>query len=95
MILESHLDEKTLLQIECESDAGIHKGGTGRTGHPDRVLDGVTGVVQIIHERLLSRVLSTGVAGAEIQFGVHIDMSGNVTVSKQPTEGQFRITIRS
>lgn len=95
MILESHIGEKTILQIECESDTGIHKGGTGaRLGHPDRVLDAMNEVVRVLHNELLMKIQELGVREAEVEFGLHVDMSGNVTVGLHPADAQVRVRLR-
>lgn len=94
MILESHLPDSTLLQIDCESDAGIHKGSGGRTAHPDKVVDTMALVIQQIGRALGERVREAGIEGAEIEFALKVDFSANVIIAQHPSDGQVRVRLK-
>ena len=94
MILESHLPDSTLLQIDCASDAGIHKGGSGRSAHPDKVVDSMALIIQQIGRALGERVRESGVQGAEVEFALKVDFSANVILAQNLDDGQVRVRIK-
>lgn len=91
MIIESHIGEKALLQIECASDSGINKGGSAKSAHPDRIVENMLKLVNIVHDELLDKIREAGVTGAEVEFGLRVDAGANVVLSMTPGEGQFKI----
>jgi hypothetical protein len=94
MIIESHVGEKSVLQIEAESDGTINKSGGTRTAHPDRILASVVEVAGLVERELIAPIRARGLDQVEIEFGVHVDAGSSVSIAMHPGVGQFRVRLR-
>lgn len=95
MLLESRIDDRTTILIDAEASAGIDKGGS-MSAHPDKVVpNGVTTV------RAVAKAFADGLVGVEglppeleLSFSLRVDSHAVVSLSRNPNEGQFRVTMR-
>ena len=94
MILESHIGDKHVLPIDCESDSGLNKGGNARSAHPDKVVENMGVIIGLLHAELSRAAAAAGVTDGEIEFGIRVDMGANVSIAKVPSEGQLRVKLR-
>ncbi len=95
MILESRIDPKVLLLIDCESSAGIDKSeGGGAHNDPDKVLENVRSVVQSISSELAAGLSLTPAQSVQIAFAVRVNGNGSVVVAQNLDGGQFQVTLK-
>lgn len=97
MLLESRIDDRYTLLIDCENLGGVDKNAAGSTGHPDRVLENTVKVIRAAAERLgqgLSMEQLPAPVSMEVNFGVRVDQNAAVSVARNPDDAQFRVTLR-
>ena len=96
MLLESRLDERTILVIDAESVGGIDKGGLTVHSHPDKVMPRTVEIIRAVAGQLVAAVDASGATAAEMEvsFAVRIDSNATVALSRKPDEGQFHVTLR-
>lgn len=97
MLLESRLNDKTTLLIDCESVGGIDKNAPGGNAQPDRVMEYAVELIKntashighgISVEQLPAPVMM------EIEFGIRIDSNAVVALAQNPNSGQIRVRMR-
>jgi hypothetical protein len=99
MLLESRLDEKTALFIDCETVGGFGKGEAGSGFDPDAVLDNVVTLATGLGKALAAAAAGAGKsqpapASLELEFALRIDSNSVVAVAANPESGQFRVRVR-
>lgn len=97
MLLESRLNEKLTLLIDCESLGGVEKAAVGSGSHPDKVMANVVSTVRATALEL-GNALDTSVPNApvmmEVEFAVRVDSNSIVSLARNANDGHFRIRLR-
>ncbi|MBM4368240.1 MAG: hypothetical protein FJ102_18655 [Deltaproteobacteria bacterium] len=97
MLLESRIDDRFTLLIDCESQGGVDKNAAGASGHPDRVLESAVKVIRAAAERLGEGLSSAGKpppVTMEVEFGVTINQNAVVALARSPTDAHIRVKLR-
>ncbi len=97
MLLESRIDDRYTLLIDCENMGGVDKNAAGGVGHPDRVLDSAVKVIRAAAERLGAGLSVEGTPAPvtmEVNFGVRVDQNAVVSLARNPDDAHFRVTLR-
>lgn len=98
MLLESRLDEDTLLYIDTDVTGGFSKGDDEMGFHPDQILDNVVKVAAVVASRLAEAgAHSTERSGAapsrlSLAFGIKVDGSSVVSVASDISSAHFQVT---
>ncbi len=94
MLLESRIDSNTIVYLECEQVGGFAKAASAVEFHPDDVIRNVISLSGTMANQLA--LIMEGApkhAAVELEFGVKVDSASMVSVSKSPSDGQFRMRI--
>lgn len=97
MLLESRINEKVTLLIDCESVGGVDKNSVGGNSHPDDALNSAVAIIQAAAETLgagLSLRGSPAPVTMEVKFGVKVDANAIVALSRNLDEAHFQVTLR-
>jgi hypothetical protein len=97
MLLETRIDDKTTLVLDCESVGGIDKGTLSVTSHPDKVLTSTIAAIRAVGAQLgtAAQVESAHPPdGMEVVFGVRVDSNAVVSLARSHETAQFRVTLR-
>lgn len=97
MLLESNLNDRSVVVFDAETVAAIDKGGLTVRGHPDKVLDGMVAVIRTLARELRAATTTEpGEAplGVEVRFGLKVDSNGIVAVARTSGDGQVGVTLR-
>lgn len=98
MLLESQLNDRTILIFDAESVGGIDKGAVSNQGHPDKIVPRTIEIVRALATQLATA--AEGVPGPnqptdmEVTFGVRVDSNAIVSIARNPSEGNIRVTLK-
>ena len=99
MLLETRLDDGSKLFIDAATSGGFAKDSNLGDFHPDDALKNVVSVAAAVGKKLAGAAQDAARSQPapetlELTFGIKVDASAVVSVSKNPEDGQFRITAR-
>lgn len=97
MLLESRVNDKVTLLIDCESVGGVDKNSVGGNSLPDDALKSTIAIIQAAAETLgagLSLAGSSPPVMMEVKFGVKIDANAIVSLSRNPQDAHFQVLLR-
>jgi hypothetical protein len=97
MLLESRVNEKITLLIDCESQGGVDKNAVGGNAHPDDVIPSAVKIIQAAAEQMgvgLSLAVLPAPVSMEVEFGVRVDANAIVALARTPEEAHFRVRLR-
>ncbi len=97
MLLESRLNDKTRLLIDCETVGGIDKNAATGNSDPDRVLECAVELIKHTAAQLAGGISVEALPAPvrmEIEFGVRIDSNAVVALAQHPNSGQIRVRMR-
>lgn len=94
MIIESRVNAKTVLLIDCESSGAIEKGEGGGESDPDRVIHNLRLTLSTVANELSAGLDVPPNRSIEVEFAVKVAQTGVVAIGQRPEEGQFRARIR-
>lgn len=96
MLLESRIDDRTILVIDAESVGGIDKGSLTVHSHPDKIMTRTVEIIRAVATQVVAAV-DVGAASPtemEVDFAVRVDSNATVALSRKADEGQFHVTLR-
>lgn len=94
MLLESQLNDRTMLVIDAESVGGLDKGASSLSGHPDKIVPRAIEIIQAVASQLGAAQVDNGASSMEIRFAVRVDSNSCVSIARSATEGQFQVLMR-
>lgn len=97
MLLETRVNDKIKLLIDCESIGGVDKNAVGGNSHPDDAFKSTIAIIQAAAETLgagLSLEVNPAPVMMEVKFGVRIDANAIVSLSRTLQEAQFQVCMR-
>ena len=97
MLLESRVNEKVMLLIDCESAGGVDKNSVGGGALPDDAFNSTIKIIQAAAETLgagLSLAGTPAPVTMEVKFGVKIDANSIVSLARTPNDAHFQVTLR-
>ncbi len=97
MLLESRVNDRVTLLVDCENVGGVEKNALTSNAHPDKIIDGAIAIIRAAAERFgegLSLEGQPAPVVLEVEFGVKIDANAVVSVARRPEEGHFRVKLR-
>lgn len=96
MLLESRLNERCTLVLDCESVGGIDKGALSVVADPDKVIPNaihtVRGVAELFGEALVGESPHSPVA-MRLEFTLKVDSNAVVQVARANEMGHFKVTL--
>jgi hypothetical protein len=97
MLLESRIDDRLTLVVDCESVGSIDKGALTVRSHPDQILGSTVTAIRAIATQLgAAATLDRGTppSAMEVRFGVRVDSNAVVSLARAPEAAQFQVTLR-
>ena len=97
MLLESHLDDKSIIVFDCESVGTVDKGGVAVRGHPDKVLSSMIVAIKSI-ARQVGEALNVDTLPAptdmEVRFSLKVDSNAIVSIARNEADGQVVVVLK-
>lgn len=97
MLLESQINEKTLLVFDVEAVATIDKGAVSVRGHPDKVLDSMVAAIRAVAVQMGEAMTVESLPSPtemELRFALKVDSNAIVSLARNESDGQVQVVLR-
>lgn len=97
MLLESNLNDRSIIIFDCESVNAIDKGAITVRGHPDKILPGMVETIKSVAKELGEAINTESLPAPstmEVRFGFKVDSNAIVSVARSENDAQVLITLR-
>ncbi len=97
MLLETRVNDRLTLLVDCENSGGVEKNALTANAHPDKILDSAIAIIRGAAVRFgegLSLEGQPAPVMLEVEFGVKVDANAVVSLARRPDEAHFRVKLR-